>query len=61
MSDKPTADTGLPSSLLGNIAPLGWVWLCGCCGKRTRDRYGEECGWDESCMLNAVLVKAIAQ
>jgi hypothetical protein len=29
------------------------------CGKKTRDRYGEERGWDESCMLNSVLVRAI--
>ena len=41
------------------IAPAGAVWVCGACGKTARDRYGIEGehsrGWDESCMLNAVL------
>lgn len=38
------------------IAPDGKVWLCVACGKRVKDRYGEDRGWDESCMLNSVLV-----
>jgi hypothetical protein len=40
------------------VAPAGQVWVCGACGKRSRDRYGEHPisrGWDEACMLNAVL------
>lgn len=35
------------------------VWVCLACGKRSRDRYGNEPinrGWDSSCFLNAVLV-----
>jgi hypothetical protein len=40
------------------FAPEGKVWVCGACGKRTKDRYGEEGGWDEACMLNAVLCDA---
>lgn len=35
------------------------VWVCLACGKRSRDRYGEDRidrGWDESCMLNSALV-----
>ena len=34
------------------------MFVCGACGKRSRDLYGEQRidrGWDESCMLNAVL------
>jgi hypothetical protein len=42
-------------------APDGLMWLCIHCGKTSVDRYGIEQphdhGWDESCMLNAVLVK----
>jgi hypothetical protein len=41
------------------IAPTGAIWVCGACGKTARDRYGIEGdhsrGWDESCMLNAIL------
>lgn len=40
------------------VAPEGQVWVCGACGKRSRDRYGYQPidrGWDESCFLNAVL------
>ena len=38
-----------------NIAPVGRIWVCRACGKTARDKYGESGGWDESCMLNAVL------
>lgn len=38
-----------------NIAPAGRIWVCGACGKTALDKYGEDRGWDESCMLNAVL------
>lgn len=40
------------------IAPDGQVFVCGACGKRSRDRYGNlkiNFGWDESCMLNCIL------
>ena len=46
------------------IAPDPLVWVCGACGKRARSRYGFDAqerstaidrGWDESCMLHAVL------
>lgn len=38
------------------IAPDGQVWVCGACGKTSKDRYGSaQSSWDESCMLNSVL------
>lgn len=41
------------------FAGEGQIWVCGACGKTHSDRYGCEGegspGWDESCMLNAVL------
>jgi hypothetical protein len=47
------------------LAPAGQVWVCGACGKRSRTKYGFyddggqsssiDYGWDESCMMNAVL------
>jgi hypothetical protein len=39
------------------IAPAGTIWVCGACGKTSRDRYGDadSRGWDSSCMLHAVL------
>lgn len=43
---------------MNHIAPEGQIWVCAACGKRSRDRYGEQridSGWDESCMLNSVL------
>lgn len=53
MSVKPYYDGN------GNqVAPDGYVFVCGACGKRSRDVFGEQRvsrGWDESCMLNAVL------
>lgn len=43
------------------FAPDDGIWVCGACGKTATDRYGIEgehtYGWDESCMLNAVLRK----
>lgn len=41
-------------------APPGQVWVCGACGKRSRDMYGNKSlsrGWDVSCVMNAVLCK----
>lgn len=44
---------------LDRMAPPGTIWVCGACGKTAEDRYGIEGeksrGWDESCMMNAVL------
>lgn len=40
------------------IAPPGAVYVCGACGKRSRDLYGNEKisrGWDVSCVINAIL------
>lgn len=39
-------------------APEGTVWVCTACGKRSRDKYGDDAvdkGWDVSCFLHAVL------
>lgn len=46
-------------SALYDDAPTGQVWLCGACGKRSRNRAGThriDHGYDESCMLNSTLV-----
>ena len=44
---------------LNRYAAKGTIWVCGACGKVAEDRYGidraHSPGWDESCMLNAVL------
>lgn len=41
------------------FAPDGTTWVCGACGKTSKDRYGDgKSSWDESCMLNAVLCHA---
>lgn len=37
-------------------APESKIWLCMMCGKTTKDCYGDERGWDESCALNCILV-----
>jgi hypothetical protein len=44
------------------LAPEGMVWKCMCCGKTAKERTGDaryphSRGWDESCFLNADLVK----
>lgn len=44
--------------MANEYAGEGQIYVCGACGKRSRDIYGEQAidsGWDESCMLNAVL------
>jgi len=45
------------------MAPAGAIWVCAACGKSAKDRYGIEGehsrGWDESCMLNAVLYREV--
>lgn len=44
-------------------APEGKIWQCAVCGKRAEDKYGligkTDRGYDESCMLNSVLVEEI--
>jgi hypothetical protein len=39
------------------IAQEGKIFVCVACGKTSRGLYGTDgqAGWDESCMLNAVL------
>ncbi len=40
------------------VAPEGQLWICAACGKRSKDRYGDQAidrSWDVSCTLNAVL------
>lgn len=37
-------------------APVGQIWVCGACGKTSKNRYGDDHSpWDESCMLNSAL------
>lgn len=45
--------------MANHIAPDGQLYVCGACGKRSKDRYGDQPidqGWDVSCMMNSVLV-----
>lgn len=42
-------------------AKEGQIFICACCGKRSMDLYGDKAidsGWDESCIMNAVLCYA---
>jgi hypothetical protein len=43
------------------VAPEGHMFVCTACGKTSTTRYGidgeRSRGWDESCMLNAVLCR----
>ena len=44
--------------MANDVAPEGQVFVCSACGKRSKDRYGDQAidhWWDESCMLHAVL------
>jgi hypothetical protein len=39
-------------------APEGQIFVCSACGKRSKDKYGDEKidqYWDVSCVINAVL------
>ena len=47
---EPVVTTGT-----NHIAPPGTIWVCRACGKTARDSFNGPGGWDESCMLNAVL------
>lgn len=49
------ADSTQPQNF-HNYAPEGKLWKCGACGKTVKDQYGEEGGWDESCMINSYLI-----
>lgn len=48
------------------VAEEGTVWVCAACGKTSRTQFGfnannehvADLGWDESCMMNAVLCKS---
>lgn len=43
------------------VAKDGFVFVCRACGKQSKDNFGYQSisrGWDESCMLNAVLCEA---
>jgi len=44
---------------MSNIkAKKGEVFVCSACGKRSKDKYGDNMidrGWDVSCMMNSVL------
>lgn len=37
------------------IAPEGQIWVCLACGKKTKNRFGSDGGWDASCVLNSRL------
>lgn len=43
---------------MNEVAPEGQIYVCAACGKRSKDKYGDQKidrGWDVSCMLNCVL------
>jgi len=48
-----------PKPKYPDVAPEGTIYVCGACGKTSKNICGDEpensLGWDESCMLNAVL------
>lgn len=51
---KPMKADDVPGTA---VVKAPYLWVCGACGKRSQSRYGFDTpGWDESCMLNAVLV-----
>jgi hypothetical protein len=45
-------------------APDGTRFVCACCGKTSSTRYGfdgtADAGWNESCMMHAVLCRSTA-
>lgn len=56
---------GVPCAMKGtDQAPEGQIYICAACGKTSPTQYGfdennkkvSDYGWDESCMLHAVLV-----
>lgn len=44
--------------MANEVAQKGTIFVCGACGRQSRDRYGDQklsSGWDTSCMTHAVL------
>jgi hypothetical protein len=44
--------------LMNKLAPMGTIYVCSACGRRSRDICGTvdaSSGWDESCRTHAVL------
>ena len=44
--------------MLDGLAPMGTIFVCSACGRRSRSRYGTvdaDSGWDESCSTHAHL------
>lgn len=46
-----------PPDYPNHTAPEGTIFVCAACGKTSKDTNVFKDGWDESCMLNAVLCK----
>jgi hypothetical protein len=45
---------------MNQTAKKGQVFVCGACGKRSKDKYGDQAideGWDVSCSMHAILCK----
>lgn len=45
-------------------APEGYIYVCSACGKTSEDKYGDKAhsyGWDEFCMMHAVLCSSEKQ
>jgi len=43
---------------MNETAPEGQIFICSACGKRSKDKYGDQKidrGWDISCMIYSVL------
>lgn len=61
LSTSGQSSTGAPMTSTSRIAPIDAIWICSACGKTHTDRYGIDGegshGWDESCMMHAVLCK----
>jgi hypothetical protein len=58
--DPPPCNYCKPKPNYPDDAPDGAIFVCGACGKTSKSIYGDDTkfgGWDESCMLNAVLCK----
>jgi len=57
---SPKKEKSLPPPSKTRFAPEGKIWVCMVCGKTAKDKYGMEGlhskNWDESCMVNSILV-----
>jgi hypothetical protein len=61
ISKENCCDMCRPRPKYPDTAPEGTIFVCGACGKTSKSIYGDRnpgLGWDESCMLNAVLCEA---